>query len=523
MTGVDWQRLLADARDLAMPELIVTAFGCLALVLGVVLPRRQQRLAAYAVLAGASLGLVSLVVTVASGLPLPRHGFFDMVVVDDMALVFKAIVLVALGLSTAISIRYLDRESEQSAEHYALMSFATVGMLLLASGSDLLSLYVALELMALAVYVLVGSLPRSRASNEAALKTFLLGAFSSAVLLYGVSLVYGLTGTTNLAAIAEAAPRLASGAGAADARFLLLFAVVLLVAGLATKIAAVPFHLWAPDAFEGAPTPVSAFVSVGVKAAGFALVVRLFLEGLPSLRSLEGSPEGSLPGWGLALGLVAAVTMTWGNLGALTERRTKRLLAHASIAHTGYLLLGVVAGNERGYTGLVVSLVVYVFMTLGAFGVLVALGRRGVEGDRVADFDGLARRAPGLAALMTLFLLGLAGLPPTAGFVGKICLVAGLVETGEPWLARLALLALLNSAVSAYYYLLFVKAMYMGDADEGAPALETSAGVWATVAIAAAVTIGVGVYPQPAIAVSKRAVERVEPAPIRAVGGSEAR
>jgi NADH-quinone oxidoreductase subunit N len=523
VNDVDWTRLLDDVRDLAMPELILTAFGCLALVLDVILPRRQRRVVAYAALGGVALSLASVVVTGTAGVALPRHGFFDMVVVDELALVFKAIVLVALALSIALSIRYLDLESEQRGEFYALMCFATVGMMFLASGSDLLTLYVSLELMALSVYVLVGYHNRNRASNEAALKYFLLGAFSSSVLLYGMSLLYGLTGTTNLGGIAAALPRLASGAGAADARFLLLVAVVLMAAGLCFKIAAVPFHMWAPDAYEGAPTPVTAFMSVGVKAASFALFVRLFLDGIPGLRSLDESPAGALPGWGLLLGVVAAVTMTWGNLGALTQKNAKRLLAYSSIAHAGYLLLGILAGNEHGYTGLVIYLVVYVFMNLGAFGVLVALHRRGIVGDRIEDFNGLAHRAPGLAALMTIFLLSLGGIPPTAGFIGKFYLFYGLVDSGEPWLIRLALLALLNTAVSAYYYLQFVKAMYMGEADDEAPAYETSGGVWATVGIAAALTIGIGVYPQPAIAISKRAVERVKPAPVRTDGGSEAR
>jgi NADH-quinone oxidoreductase subunit N len=520
---LDSMALVADARDLAMPELILTAFGCLALVIDVILPRRQHRIVAYASLGGVALSFVSVVITWTAGGALPRYGFFDMIVLDDLTLVFKAIVLVALALSIALSIRFLDIESEQRGEYYALMCFATVGMMFLAGGHDLLSLYISLELMALSVYVLVGYLKRNRASNEAAMKYFLLGAFSSGVLLYGMSLLYGLTGTTNLRGIAEALPRLASSSGDADARYLLLVAVVLLAAGLCFKIAAVPFHMWAPDAYEGAPTPVTAFMSVGVKAASFAFFMRLFLDGIPGLRSLDDASSGGLPGWGAVLGIVAAVTMTWGNLGALTQKNAKRLLAYSSIAHAGYLLLGILAGNEHGYTGLVIYLIVYVFMNLGAFGVLIALHRRGIEGDRIEDFNGLAQRAPGLAALMTIFLLSLGGIPPTAGFIGKFYLFYGLVDSGDPWLIRLALLALLNTAVSAYYYLLFVKAMFMGEADDEAPTLETSGGVWATVGIAAVLTIGIGVYPQPAIAISKRAVERVRPAVVRTDGGSVTR
>ena len=523
MNGMDWTALVADARDFAMPELILTAFGCLALVLDVVLPRRSHRLVAYAVLVGAALAFASVVVAwVAGEGGMPRYGFFEMVVLDEFALVFKGIVLVALAMSIALSIRFLDIEAEQRGEFYALMCFATVGMLFLACGYDLLSLYVSLELMSLSVYVLVGYLKSSRASNEAALKYFLLGAFSSGVLLYGMSLLYGLTGTTNLGRIAAALPGVVS-AGEGDARYLLLITVVLLAAGMCFKVAAVPFHMWAPDAYEGAPTPVTAFMSVGVKAASFALFARLFLEAMPSLRSLEGPAGDSLPGWGLVIGLVAAVTMTWGNLGALTQRNAKRLLAYSSISHAGYLLLGLLAGNEAGYTGLVVYVIVYVFMNLGAFGVLIALHRRGIEGDRLEDFDGLAQRAPGLAALMTIFLLSLGGIPPMAGFIGKFYLFYGLVDTGDPWLVRLALLALLNTAVSAYYYLQFVKAMYMGEADEASPAYETSGGVWVAVAVAAVLTVGIGVYPQPALRISKRAIERVKPAATRTVAAEPSR
>lgn len=506
---VDWTLLVGDARDLIMPELILTAFGCLALVLDILLPRERHRVVAYASLGGVGLSFASLVsLFVVNRHSLPRLGFFNMLVVDEFSLVFKGIALLALGLSIALAIRFLDVDGEQRGEFYSLMLFATVGMMFMASGYDLLSLYIALELMALSVYVLVGYLKRSRASNEAALKYFLLGAFSSGVLLYGMSLLYGLTGSTNLAEISSALPSLVvTGAGAeGDVRYLLLIAVILLAAGMCFKIAAVPFHMWAPDAYEGAPTPVTAFMSVGVKAASFALFARLFLDGIPGLRSI-GTGVDSIPGWTVVLGIVAAVTMTWGNVGALTQTNVKRLLAYSSISHAGYVLLGLVAGNEMGYTGLVIYLLVYVAMNLGVFGVVIAMHRAGIEGDRLEDLNGLAQRAPGLAALMTIFLLGLGGIPPTAGFIGKFYLFYGLVQSGEPWMMRLALLALLNTAVSAYYYLLFVKSMYMGEAREDAPAYATSGSLWTAVAVSAILTIGIGVYPQPALSMSKKAIE----------------
>ena len=507
--AVDWRAVLAESRDLLMPEVILTLFACAALVLDVILPRERHRWTAYATLFGTLLAAVSLAsLWSAQGDALPRLGFYRMIVVDDFALVFKVIFLVGLAISIALSLRYLDLESEQRGEFYALMAFATAGMMLMASGYDLLSLYIALELMALSVYVLVGFLKRNRESNEASMKYFLLGAFSSGVLLYGFSLLYGLTGSMNLADIAEAIPALVE-TGAVG---LLIVAMVLVAAGMLFKVAAAPFHMWAPDAYEGAPTPVTAFMSVGVKAASFALFARLFLEGIPGLRSIGDPYDGGLPGWALLLGVVAALTMTWGNIGAITQKNAKRLLAYSAISHAGFLLLGLVAGNETGYTGLVIYLIVYLAMNLGAFGVVVALKRKGLEGDRLEDFEGLARRAPWLAGLMTIFLLSLGGIPPTAGFIGKLYLFYGLLETGDPWLARLALLAVLNTAVSVYYYLLFVKAMYMTEPAEDAPDVRTDAGIRAALVVTAALTLLVGIFPQPAIAVSKRAVDRFRPA-----------
>lgn len=517
----DWRALLSEARQFLMPEIILTVFGCLALVLDAILPRAARRIIAWSALVGVALSAASVASIYLTLAPtLPRLGFYRMLVVDEFSLAFKGIFLLALALSIVLSIRFLDQEAEQRGDFYSLMLFATVGMMFLAGSFDLLALYISLELMAISVYVLVGYMRRSRASNEAALKYFLLGAFSSGVLLYGMSLLYGLTGTTNLADIAERIPALLAGTPTGgDPRFLLLIAVCLLVAGLAFKVAAAPFHVWAPDAYEGAPTPVTAFMSVGVKAAGFAFFARLFLEGIPGLRSIGGAED--LPGWGLLLGAVAAIAMTWGNVAALTQTNAKRLFAYSSVSHAGFLLLGVVAGNRTGYAGLVIYLFVYVAMNLGAFGVLLALKRDGVEGDRIDAFRGLGSRAPGLAALMTIFLLSLGGIPPTAGFIGKFYVFSGLIQTGEPWLARLAVLAVLNTAVSAYYYLLFVKAMYLEEASDEDGSLRTAPTIWASVAVAAVLTLAIGVYPQPIIEWSNKAVERFKPArstPVRKAG-----
>jgi len=509
------QELINQAVQLIMPEMILTLFACAALVLDVMLPRDRKQIVAWVSLAGvaltlASLGLLyfGLVRKVQS-----QTGFYDMIVVDNYAVVFKLMFLIGAGLSILLSIKYLEVEGEQRGEYYSLILFSVVGMMFMASAVDLLSLFISLELMAVAVYILVGYLKRDRKSNEASMKYFLLGAFSSGVLLYGISMIYGLTGTTNLARIAAALPKVAvtdwAPLGAqADMRYFALLAMVLMAAGMFFKVAAVPFHMWAPDAYEGAPTSITAFMSVGVKAASFAMFGRLFLYGLPDLRTtLAGDVANnipSVPGWAVLLGVVAAITMVWGNLAAITQNNTKRLLAYSSISHAGYTLLGLVAGNERGYTGFIIYLFIYTIMNLGVFGCIIALRRRGIAGDRMEDFNGLMRKAPWLTVMMTIFLLSLGGIPPTAGFIGKLYLFMGLIETGNPWMVRLAILAVLMSAVSLYYYIRFIRAMYIEPETEPQP-VRVAPSLQAALAVAVLLVIFIGVYPQPLIRMTQRA------------------
>ena len=331
---------------------------------------------------------------------------------------FQSIFLIGAALAIAISTRYLDIEGEQHGEYYALVLFATVGMMFLGCGFDLITLYISLELMALTFYVLVAFTKREKRSNEAAMKYFLLGAFSSGVLLYGMSLLYGLAGSTNLAQIGQAVADIARNAGSGDPslRPMLLLAMIALAAGLFFKIAAVPFHMWAPDAYEGAPTSVTAFLSTASKAASFALYARIFVAALDSVRT----------DWAPLLGLVAAITIMVGNWAAVTQENSKRLLAYSSISNAGYLLLGLVSGNVYGYIGLVVYLLVYTLMNMSAFGIIISLRRRGIIGDNVDDLTGLAHKAPGMAAMMAVFMLSLGGLPMTGGFIGKWYLLYGL-------------------------------------------------------------------------------------------------
>lgn len=502
---------LIDVSNLQLiaPELILTVCACLALVMEVILPYRKSKLTAYFSLGGVGLALVSLIaqwVTISTSLP--QVAFYGMVRIDGTALAFKAIFLLAAGLAIAISTRYLDIESEQHGEYYSLVLFATVGMLFLGCGYDLISLYISLELMALTFYVLVAFTKRQKKSNEAAMKYFLLGAFSSGVLLYGMSLLYGIAGSTNIgdiqASISDLVPRVQSAVtqfktsgGELDAiagiRPMLILAMIALGAGLFFKVAAVPFHMWAPDVYEGAPTSVTAFLSTASKAASFALFLRIFSQALKGLHEE----------WAPLLAIVAAITIMVGNWAAVTQENSKRLLAYSSVSNAGYLLLGIVANNEWGYTGLIIYLLVYTFMNMGAFGVIISLRRRGILGDNVEDLTGLVYKAPVMAVFMAIFMLSLGGLPMTGGFVGKWFLFGGVLEagrtTGKSWYYWLAIWGVLNTVVSFYYYIRFIRAMFLGDRVADAKPLALSPALKTALAISVAGILVIGVYPQPVI------------------------
>ncbi|HWW76956.1 MAG TPA: NADH-quinone oxidoreductase subunit N [Pyrinomonadaceae bacterium] len=503
---------LFDAADLKLiaPEIILSVCACVALVMEVVLPYRLSRWTGYFALASTALAAASVVVLARAVWPdSPVTGFYGTLKVDAFAVVFKLIFLLAAALTVAVSLRYLDVEGEQRGEYYSLVLFATVGMMFLASGYDLIVLYISLELMALTFYVLVGYTKRERQSNEAGMKYFLLGAFSSGVLLYGFSLLFGVAGSTNLGEIAPAVARAAaSGQDLAGVglRPLVILAMIAVAAGLFFKIAAVPFHMWAPDAYEGAPTSVTAFLSTGSKAASFALLARIFLEALGGMRV----------DWAPLLGLVAAVTIMVGNWAAVTQTNSKRLLAYSSVSNAGYLLLGVVAANGYGYTGLVVYLIVYTFMNIGAFGVIISLRRRGVVGDNVDDLTGLGQKAPGMALMMAVFMLSLGGLPVTGGFIGKWFLFGGVLQRGaaegKNWYYWLAAWAAFNTVVSFYYYVRFIRAMYIGDREPDARPLSLSTPLRAALVVCAVFVIFIGVYPQPFIKAAEAVVQAIAPA-----------
>jgi len=440
-------------------------------------------------------------------------GFTDSVTVDSLFLFFGMLFLAATALVVLLSVKYLDIEHEQKGEYYALLLFACVGMMLMASGFDLIVMFLGLETMALSFYVLTGFLRREKRSNEAALKYVLLGAFSSGILAYGFSFLYGLSGSTNVISIATALDSRAQMARAValshlpglagdqmrqviqqrmpDALhfdpftlvILPIIAFVLVAVGLFFKIAAVPFHQWAPDVYEGAPTPITAYVSVASKTASFALLLRLF--------TTVFAP--SQEQWTYLMAGIAVASLTWGNLAALTQTNVKRLLAYSSISHVGYVLLGLVAGNKTGLVGIAFYLFAYVFMTAGAFAVLIVLRQKGLIGDELEDLNGLYQRSPASALLLLIFMLSLAGIPPTAGFMGKYFIFLSLIESKHPVLAVFAVLYIVPAL---YYYFRIVVHAWMKQPGEAPRPMMTSAQAVA-LGVAVFVSLAAGLYPEP--------------------------
>ncbi len=475
--GSDW--------FLLSPELFLTSAGLLMLCLSVFVKKAQEEFIGFLAILSVAVTVVLLAVVAAH--PARQSGpiFAGMFVVDNFAIFFKFTILLSIALTILASMGFLEAAPYPAGEYFALLLFAGVGMLFMVSGSNLISIYVALELMALSSYILAGYFKGQVKSTEAALKYFVLGAFSSAVLLYGLSLVYGVGGKMGLTELA------AMYAGT-DRTNLIVLGILLVLAGLLFKIAAVPFHVWVPDVYEGSPTPITAFFSVGPKLAAYAILARIFYVGFPKFHA----------DWGLIVALVAAATMIWGNLAALLQTNVKRMLAYSSIAHAGYALLGVLGfQTEFGLWGILIYLLAYTFMNFGAFALVIFLETRGYAAETVSDFNGLAKRNMPAAIMMLVFLLSLAGIPPTAGFIGKYYLFTAAMKAGYAWLAVLAVLA---SAVSLFYYFRIAAAMFFSEA-EGAKT-QTSFSLTAAVVICAAGTLLIGIAPERVLAVLRLCV-----------------
>lgn len=453
-------------------EILLAALGLGLLVVGIVVPKEQQQGVGY--LTTVSLGLILL-------LTLGQHGeratfMGGLYLLDPYAVFFKELFLLAAILASIAAYDFVRDLGYNQAEFYSLLVFATLGMAILAAAGDLISLYLGLELMTISLCILAAFDQGDPKSQEAGIKYILLGAMSSAILLYGLSLIYGLTGTTALAEVV----RIIGRQGATP---LLLLAVVFVVAGFAFKISAVPFHMWAPDIYEGAPTPITALLAVGSKAAGFAALIRILFMALP---------EGYVY-WGVLLVALCLLTVVFANLVAIPQTNIKRLLAYSSISQAGYLLLGVIALSPVGITAVLFHSLLYVFANMAAFMVAAAF-HQATGSDEIKDYAGLARRSPLLATVMLFALLSLAGIPPLAGFWSKFYLFTAAIARGYVWLA---LVAVVMTMVSVYYYLLVVKAMFIKEPPAEGPPLKVSTALQVTLLACLLVVVLVGVYPGP--------------------------
>lgn len=461
------------------PELILigTAF---AIILWELITRtRSHTASAFLAVAGT---IVALVVTVRSA-HLNISTFNDAVILDPFASFFKIIFLMALLLVVTLSKKYVaERGCRDHSEYYALLLLATVGMMVMAIGREMVTIFLGLELLSMSLYILAGYFRDSTLANEASLKYFILGSFATGITLFGMSYVYGVSGSTHLKAIAANISAHPESLGDKA----LLVGMLMILVGFGFKISVVPFHQWTPDVYQGAPTPITAFMSAGPKAAGLAALIRILFEAMPHMA----------PNWELLVGILAVMTMTVGNLTALAQRNIKRMLAYSSIAHVGYILIGLVASvrgsADRALSAIMFYLLAYTFMNIGAFAILIYAAGKGEAGQDLDDFAGFSRRSPGAALAMLVFLFSLAGIPPTAGFAAKLSIFFAAIE-GKYYL--LVVLGVLNSLVAAYYYLRLVVIMYMRE-PEGAPVeMSSSVVLWAGIALAVAGTILLGVLP----------------------------
>jgi NADH-quinone oxidoreductase subunit N len=465
----------ADLRAIA-PEIVLAVLGAALMVLEMVTPPGRKRTVAGAGVIGL---LIALVPTAALLGAAPRFAFGETYAIDAFAAYFKVIAIGSGILVLLAAMEFFrDRPAPSEGDVYVLIVFLVLALAALAAAADLILLFLAFEFVSLISYVLAGSLVRDRKSNEAGVKYFFYGAAASAAMLYGFTFLYGAAGSTNLYRLMQHVAFLPPG--------LLAVAVLLIVAGFGFKISLVPFHQWTPDVYEGAPTPIAAFLSVGSKAAAFAALLRLLYVALP--------PQG----WVVILAGLAAVSMTLGNLVALAQQNIKRMMAYSSIAHAGYMLIGVVAlaGSATpvgaGVPALLFYLLAYMFTNLGAFAVATVIGRA-LGSDLIPDYAGLSRRAPVSAIAMAVFMLSLTGIPPTALFLGKFLLFSAAINSGFLWLA---VVGVLNSVVSLFYYIGVVRAMWLAPGPEGAPALPETGVARTLLAVTTIGTLVMGIVPQ---------------------------
>jgi NADH-quinone oxidoreductase subunit N len=433
-------------------------------------------------------GIISIVGLIAAAVALfslwsdpnaPTSAFNGMIVMDGLRLSFTLVFLLVTALTILVSSVWVERERVPAGEYHCMLLFATIGMLFMASGNDLVIIFLGLETLSIATYVMAGMRKADLKSNESAMKYFILGSYASAFLLYGMALVYGATGSTNITVIAE---RLA------DANFpaLMLVGGAMLLIGFGFKIATVPFHVWTPDVYEGAPSPVTGFMAAGPKAAGFASFIRMFVIGFPLIAGVQAS-EFLHESWVTALTIMAILTMTLGNVAAIVQDNVKRMLAYSSIAHAGYALVGfigagvakTVAGRDEAIAAVAFYMLTYAITNIGAFAIITLLGQRNDRRTEFEDYNGIGFKSPVLAFTLSLFMLSLLGLPLTAGFIGKVLVFRPALEAGSILLTVLVVVAVINTAISAYYYLRLIVVMFFKErvTDWVAPKIPSAIGV----------------------------------------------
>ena len=467
---------LVSATDLVrfLPETILTIMGTMLMVLDPILHRRSSYVFGHLSILSLLAALAGSVVAYAQAGP----AFGGMVIVDGFATFFRVLVIVAAILTILPSYRFLDRQGAETGEYHALLLFSVAGQCLMAASGDLLMVFIGLEISSISSYVLAGYLRDDKRANESSLKYFLLGSFATAFFLYGVALIYGTTGTINLAAVRAAV----SGQNAPEP-VIIGVAAALMFVGLGFKVSAAPFQLWAPDVYQGAPTPVAAFLSAGPKAAAFAVFLRIFMTAFDTAGT----------DWWPLIWVSSLLSMTIGNFAALLQSNVKRMLAYSSIAHAGYVLVALTARSDVGTAAAMFYLAAYTFMNIGAFAVVSHLSGKGERYQTIDDFAGLAEKQPFTAAMLTIFLLSLIGVPLTGGFFGKFYIFKAALESHLAWLT---VLGLLTSAVGAFYYLRILVMMYMREPGDAANQAEPlSFGLRAALIVPAIGTLFLGIFP----------------------------
>lgn len=454
-----------------LPALILGVAGLLATLLGLFVRKGAATV-------GAIIGFTAVLIALAANAPLRfmnTPAFSGMIVLDTFSWFFNLLILLSVGLTILISMKYLTDQGLDLYEYFAILLFSSVGMMFMVSGNHLLMIFVGLETLSIGVYVLTGVLPKSSKASEASLKYLLLGSFSSALFLYGAALLYGASGSLSLAGLAK---YFQSGSVSTMG----LIGMGLLLVGFSFKVAAVPFHMWTPDVYDGAPSPITGFMSVGVKAAAFAAFLRVFFE-------CFGSAQVT---WSHILWILAVLTMILGNLAALVQSNIKRMLAYSSIAHAGYILIGMVAGTAMGAAGILYYLLAYIFTNLGAFAVVTMVGRKGEANISIDDYRGLGKSHPALALAMSIFLFSLAGIPPTAGFIGKFTIFGAAIASGYIWLV---IIGVLTSAASVFYYFRVVMKMYMEAPEVEPESLKFSPSMALALTLTVMVVLYIGIFP----------------------------